>query len=294
MTTGKKLARTLIFLLLSCSMISCAKKEPLEEIGSPPMTTMEMKAPQDDKTETWSMKVLPVTTAAPKQPCTINIQVKNESASTSADPKNQKIDSDTAHILIVSKDVDEFQNLRPIIEGGGRIQAVATFQHPGKYMLCFQFTTLTNKNHSLVQPLEIGAASTSDSIAKPAPSTDAEKPKEVDGYKFRVYDYPTQAGQIAMPTFRITKDSRPESAIQPIDPHNLKDAGYAVVIKSDGQSFIRTGSVNQPSANKLFQTPVMFHTIVPEPGLYKMWAQFKINDKVETVDFCFKVDKPEQ
>ena len=285
MTTGKKSLTALLLVVLSHSLLSCAKKEPLEEAGTPPMTTMEMKVPEEDKTEIWSMKIAPVVHVLPNQPGTITLQLKNESAGAHPDPKNQRIDSNGAHLLIISKDTNEFQNLTPAVESSGRVQAVATFPHPGQYMLCLQFTTLNNKNHSIVQPLQIGSGAT----GLPTKQADADKAKEVDGYEFRVFDYPTQSGQIAMPTFRITKDSRPESAIQPIDPQAHKDAGYAVVISNDGQSFFRTIPVSQASANKLFQSPIMFHTVVPNPGMYKIWAQFKLNDKIETVNFSFKV-----
>jgi hypothetical protein len=285
MTTRKKSVITLMLVVLSHSLLSCAKKEPLEEAGTPPMTTMEMKVPEEDKVEIWSMKVSPVSHMVPGQPGTITLQLKNESAGSHPDPKNQRIDSNGAHLLIISKDTNEFQNLTPAVETSGRVQAVATFPHPGQYMLCLQFTTMANKNHSVVQPLQIGSGAT----GLPTRDADADKPKEVDGYQFRVFDYPTESGQMAMPTFRITKDSRPQSAIQPIDPQAHKDAGYAVVISTDGQTFLRTIPVNQASANKLFQSPIMFHTVVPKPGMYKIWAQFKMDDKIETVNFSFKV-----
>ena len=138
MTTGKKSIASLILVLLSHSLLACAKKEPLEEAGTPPMTTMEMKVPEEDKSEIWSLKVSPVSHVVPNQPTTITLQLKNESAGAHPDPNNQKIDGNSAHLLIISKDTNEFQNLTPTIENSGRIQAVTTFPHPGQYMLCLQ------------------------------------------------------------------------------------------------------------------------------------------------------------
>jgi hypothetical protein len=275
---------SLLLLSISLSLQSCSHKPaPLEEEGDPPMTVMEMKAPEEDKTEKWKLQITPQSTVDVGKPVALKLKV--EQVGKSPSPAGE-IKFAQSHILLICKDGNEFQNLRPAQAGPNEFATEVVFPHPGQYVVALQFATSPRKNHTVVVPFQVGKGSTGIASRKP----DAEQTKTVDGYEFSLNSYPTKTGEIAMPTFRITSDKRPVSNIEVLNPALPNDAGYAVLISDDSNNFIQTVPVTVMAANKLFQQPVMFHTIVEKPGTYKIWAQFKINGKVSTVNFSFKVD----
>jgi hypothetical protein len=274
----------LLLLGVSLSLQSCSHKPAnLEEEGDPPMTVMEMKAPEEDKTEKWKLEVTPQSTVEVKKPIALKLKVESVGTGVSADSKIKVAQS---HILLICKDGKEFQNLKSTESGPNEFSTDVVFPHPGQYVVALQFATSPHKNHTVAAPFQVGKGSTGIAIRKP----DADQVKEVDGYEFSLSSYPTRTGEVAMPTFRVTKDKRPVSNIEVFNPALPNDAGYAVLISGDCNSFVQTVPVTVMAANKLFQQPVMFHAIVEKPGTYTMWTQFRIDGKVLTVNFSFKVD----
>jgi hypothetical protein len=277
----------LLLLSISLSLQSCSHKPaPLEEEGDPPMTVMEMKAPEEDKTEKWKLAVTPQSTVEVGKPVALKLRVEPVGAGGQSASPAGKIKFTQSHILVICKDGKEFQNLKPTESGPNELAAEVVFPHPGQYVVCLQFVTSPHKNHTVVVPFQVGKGATGIAALKP----DADQPKTVDGYEFTLSTYPVKTGEVAMPTFRITADRRPVSNIEVLNPALPNDAGYAVLISDDSNNFVQTVPVTVMAANKLFEQPVMFHTIVEKPGSYRIWAQFKINGKVTTVNFSFKVD----
>ncbi|MFX6315276.1 hypothetical protein ABTF93_19870, partial [Acinetobacter baumannii] len=67
----------LLLLSISVSLQGCShKKANLEEDGDPPMTVMEMKAPEEDKTEKWKLEVLPKSTLDVGKPISLKLKVE--------------------------------------------------------------------------------------------------------------------------------------------------------------------------------------------------------------------------
>lgn len=286
-TNNKRIVSGLFLIAMSMSLQSCSHKPaPLEEEGDPPMTTMEMRAPEEDTSEKWKIDVTPASAIVALKPVKLTIKATNQTPNANQAAPAVTPKSAPAHVLIVCKDGSAFQNLKPTSAAQDTFTTDVTFPHPGQYMVCLQFVTAPHKNHTVLAPLQVGKDTTG--IAKLKP--DADTTKTAGAYEFSLSSYPVKAGAIAMPTFRITEDKRPVSNIEAIDPAQPNDAGYAVLISDDVQNFVQTVPVSVASASQLFQTPIMFHTNVKKPGNYKMWTQFKINGKITTVDFSFKVD----
>ncbi|MDR3616177.1 MAG: hypothetical protein P4L53_21640 [Candidatus Obscuribacterales bacterium] len=277
----------LLLLSVSLSLQSCSHKPaPLEEEGDPPMTVMEMKAPEQDKTEKWKLAVTPQSTVDIGKPVALTLKVEQVGDGSHDVSPGASIKFAQSHILVICKDGNEFQNLKPAESGPNEFATEVVFPHPGQYVVALQFVTSPHKNHTVIAPFQVGKGTTGIATRK----SDADQLKTVDGYEFTLSSYPVKTGEVAMPTFRITKDKRPVSNIEVLNPGLPNDAGFAVLISDDSNNFVQTAPVTLMAANKLFEQPVMFHTIVEKPGNYKIWAQFKINGKVTTVNFSFKVE----
>jgi hypothetical protein len=252
------------------------------------MISMESAVPEEQPAGAFKMTVAGVDGAVSAKPADLSIDLN------AADGKPFKLRMKDTNFLVVRRDLSDFQRIKPQEMGPGKLKVALTFPGDGEYLSCLQFTTDDGKNYSLSAPLQIGkigkgtAASTSSTSSTPSTLTpDVGKSKDVNSYTFSLVDPPEQASttMVSMPSFRISKDKRPSSNIEPIDDK----AGYAVVLKEGDGKFLRTIPVTNQSLSKLYQQPIMFHVKVTEPGMYRMWSQFKIDGTIHTVAYTFEV-----
>ena len=268
-------------LFLSLIVLSgCTKSTPppSEENSDPPMISMEAMVPEEQPAGSFKMAVAAKDGFTSGKPVAVDLEL------TPADGKaTPKLKMKETNFLIVSKDGKDFQRIKPTENKPGKLQLTITFPHDGQYESCLQFTGDDGKNYSCLAPIQVGEGKTG--LSKLL--ADADKTKDVDSFTFKLVDPPEHPSDkfISMPSFRISQDRRPLSNIQPIDGK----AGYAVVIKEGEEQFLRTIPVTNQSANKLYQQPIMFHVKITEPGVYRMWSQFKMGDAVHTVDYTFNV-----
>jgi hypothetical protein len=273
-----------IHLLLALGAVflnqACTKSTPppSEENADPPMVSMEAAVPEEEPAGLYSLAIAKADQLTAGKPISLKLELKK--AGGQACPKLK--DKDT-NLLIVGHNNKDFQRIKPIQVSPGNLSASVIFPHDGEFNCCLQFTTIDGKNYSVVTPLKVGSGMVA--LAKMSPDT--LKTKEVDGFLFQLMDAPEQASDklISMPTFRITKDKRPVSNIEPIDGK----AGYAVFVKEGGKKFLRAIPVTNQSANKLFQQPLMFHVKIDEPGIYSMWTQVKIEGALHTVEYVLNI-----
>lgn len=185
----------------------------------------------------------------------------------------------TSHLIIVSKDLGIFQHLHPDVVGPGKLQVKTDFPKAGEYVLFFQFTTPDKGEQLLRTKLKVDGKQRTISHLKPDSQV-----KTVDGYTFKLGSYPTKANANAELTFHIEKDGKPVKDIQPY----LGAGGHAVIINKDTSAFLHAHPQAEAEGG-FYRSPVTFHTLAPEPGMYKAWGQFQLNGKVQTVDFTFEV-----
>jgi hypothetical protein len=276
------------FALLAGMIIAlqgCAKSTPppSEENSDPPMVSMESAVPEEQPAGAYKISVAGVDGAVASKAADLNIDLN------AVDGKPFKLKMKDTNFLIVGRDLNDFQRIKPEQAGPGKLKVKLTFPHDGEYLSCLQFTTDDGKNYSLTTPLKIGKvqAKSAKDVSASALTPDVGKPKDVDSYTFNLVDPPEVASttMVSMPSFRISKDKRPSSNIEAIDDK----AGYAIVVKDGGKDFLRTIPITNQSASKLFQQPIMFHVKVTEPGMYRMWSQFKIDGTIHTVVYTFEV-----
>jgi hypothetical protein len=269
--------------ILACMVISlqgCTKSTPppSEENSDPPMISMESAVPEEQPAGAFKMTVAGVGGVVSAKPADLSIDLN------AADGKPFKLRMKDTNFLVVRRDLSDFQRIKPQEMNPGKLKVALTFPGDGEYLSCLQFTTDDGKSYSLSAPLQIGKTG---KATLSALTPDVGKSKDVDSYTFNLIDPPEQASttMVSMPSFRISKDKRPSSNLEPIDDK----AGYAVVLKEGDGKFLRTIPVTNQSLSKLYQQPIMFHVKVTEPGMYRMWSQFKIDGTIHTVAYTFEV-----
>ncbi|MBY0451245.1 MAG: hypothetical protein K2X01_11535 [Cyanobacteria bacterium] len=246
-----------------------------EETANPKEMVMGSKIFQD---YTW--QIIPNQSLQPGKPVTLTFDITEKK--TGIPIQNLQVAHEKlAHLVIVSQDLKAFQHLHPAIGDPGHMIVENTFPKAGQYLLFLQFQTAKAGEQTLRQTLQIGQAKSSSARLVP----DADQAKTVDGYIFKLSNYPTKANVASMPTVSIERDGRPVEQIQSF----LGAGGHAVIISQDTQSFLHVHPMTKPVGDNLYRSPIAFHTLIPEPGLYKLWTQFQINGKVQTADFTFQV-----
>ncbi len=193
----------------------------------------------------------------------------------------ERVHEKLAHLIVVSKDLTEFQHLHPDIVGAGKLSVKTTFPKDGQYLCFLQFSTPEHEEQTVKETLQVGSGSGG---AEHRLVPDADKPKIIDGYKFSISSLPTATNVATMPMVAIEKDGRPVANIQPY----LGAGGHGVIVSEDAQYFLHVHPMSEATDGK-YASPVMFHTVIPKPGLYKMWAQFQIDGKLKVADFTFRV-----
>jgi hypothetical protein len=85
-------------------------------------------------------------------------------------------------------------------------------------------------------------------------------------------------------------DGQPITDLQPY----LGAMGHCVIVSEDGQTYLHSHpeQLFNPTPDTHGGPAVMFHTIFPHPGLYKIWGQFQRNGKVLVSSFVVNVGHP--
>jgi hypothetical protein len=183
------------------------------------------------------------------------------------------------HVIVISSDMTYFQHVHPTVIGPGKLEVTADFPKPGRYIVFAQFSRRSGDEATVRQILNVGSAAES----KPALQVDADKTKTMDGYTFKLLNYPKRTNQMEMLSVSVEKNGKPVERIETY----LGAGGHAVVIGESTESFLHVHPATEAKGG-VYQPPIEFHTTIPKAGLYKMWAQFKIDGKVRTADFTFE------
>jgi hypothetical protein len=192
-----------------------------------------------------------------------------------------------AHIFIVNQDLTDFQHVHPQVLQPGLLRIPVNFKAPGAYKLFIQFTTPENGEQTLNKPFLMGQTSP---VLKPM-RPDANQPKTIDGYTYRISGLPDHQilneKPMSMFNVEVLQNGRPVKNIQPF----LGAGAHGVIISQNQETFAHTHPMSKPE-NGLYHSPIQFHTTLNQAGLYKVWVQTQIDGKLRTVDWNFEIKPP--
>ncbi|MED2974796.1 hypothetical protein P4361_21485 [Fictibacillus sp. B-59209] len=175
------------------------------------------------------------------------------------------------HFILVSEDLKQYNHLHPQKTSKGSFEVKHSLQ-PGTYNA---FVDIKPKNKAYaVAPLKIEAGSHGNHTHQPELKADTTFSKTIDGHKVSLTPKEFKAGQPVTLQFSMG-DAKPE-------PY-LGARGHVVVLDHTGEKYVHV----HPSTPE----DTKFETEFEEPGLYKLWAEFKINGKVITYPFIIEVKK---
>jgi hypothetical protein len=178
------------------------------------------------------------------------------------------------HLIAVRRDLTGYQHLHPTQQADGSWTVPLRFTAPGAYRVFADFTPKGGAKTTLGTDVTVDGDATY--VALPAPATHAA----VDGYDVAVSGTPV-AGEMAKLTFTVTRDGRPVTDLQPY----LDARGHLVALRAGDLAYLHVHPEDEATPGDR----ISFMTELPTAGRYRLFLQFKHQDRIHTVAFTQEV-----
>jgi plastocyanin len=206
------------------------------------------------------------------------------------------------HLIIVSEDLGYFDHIHPMPQSDGSLVVETSFPAAGKYRMFSDYTPKGGGNQ--VGQIEVSVAGTP-SPAKPL-SPDQKMTADFDGLRITVSsDKPIRTNETLMLTFELA-DAATGKPVTDLQPY-LGALAHFVVISQDANEYLHVHPMDPSEMKKGGHDhhgdkahdhgpapvkggpAVSAHTSFTKAGMYKIWGQFKRNDKIVTSSFVLNV-----
>ncbi len=214
------------------------------------------------------------------------------------------------HLIVVSEDLAEFDHIHPELVAGDRYEVTHTFRHGGRYRLYADFTPPGAAQH--IETVELIIGGTPRPAAKLV--ADVVWTKQTDDLRITLASkQPLRAGEDIELTFAV-RDALTGKTAAGLEPY-LGAWAHFVIIDERQQNFIHAHPLEAAVANNgtasgtangfaqshthdaqsLGPPPdeVRVLTSFPQPGTYKLWAQFQRDGRVIIQPFVVQVGAPQ-
>lgn len=200
------------------------------------------------------------------------------------------------HLLLVSRDLAEFQHEHPVMDPDGIWRIPLTFPQPGPYRFFLDITPTGQSQQVLRQDVTVPGP------VQPQPLKLDRSPQLVQGMKIELLSDPAvlTVGS-EMLTFRITENGKPVKNLEPY----LGAMGHLVIVDRSAEQFLHAHPLERGAhamaghdaqamhaglpAGTRGGPEVAFHTEFTVPGTYKLWGQFQRAGKVFVAPFVVEV-----
>ncbi|OBZ11263.1 hypothetical protein [Bacillus sp. FJAT-26390] len=192
------------------------------------------------------------------------------------DISNEKL----LHLIVVSKDLQQFQHVHPAYKGDGLFELPIAFPSGGGYKLYADFLPKGMNELTRMGEVEVQGAAAAPSILKPSESLVAH----VDGMKVELAFAEKPVPQTAMNMTYTFTDEQTGEPIEDLELY-LGAVGHVVAIDQKTEQFIHIHPLNWASSGP----QAVFGVSFPAGGLYKIWGQFQRNGQTLIVPFVIQV-----
>ena len=211
------------------------------------------------------------------------------------------------HLFVISQDMDYFQHIHPEEQPDGTWTIEMTLPKAGYYKVLSDFMPSGGASQFIARPL-VTAGYVGDVAADSAHLVaDSVLSKTVDDMTATVDYDPTvfAVGQYGHLNFHLT-DKATGQPVTDLQTY-LGAFGHTLIMSEDMVDYVHSHPLDilaQPDddGNLKFVIPpgadldklrggpdVTFEGLMPKPGLYRAWTQFRRNDKIYTFPFTFNV-----
>lgn len=278
----------LVFIINSLFFISCKTNTEVktdEHAGHSNQASNQNSAPKETGTFTAELKTNPTEIKA-GEAAEFTFTLKN--------PKGETVETveivheKPMHLLIVSADLAEFYHEHPEQQSDHTFKTSFTFKNGGKYKLYTDFTPTGGKQ--TVKSFDVTV--TGNERAKVELKADEKFEKTVDDLNVSMKPNDTLLTGKGLTLDFTVIDAKTKKPVTDLQKY-LGELAHFVVISQDLQDFVHVHPMSPDANHSHSETPsnatVSAHITFPKAGLYKLFAQFKRNDKVITVPFAVDV-----
>jgi len=216
------------------------------------------------------------------------------------------------HLFVISQDMEYFQHIHPVLQPDGAWTIDVTLPKPGYYKILSDFLPSGGSAQFLARGLvtEGYAGDLSANSAHLVPDTPGRK---VDGDLTVTVSYDPGtflAGQWGHINFHLT-DTKTRQPVTDLQTY-LGAFGHTLIMSEDMVDYVHSHPLNivpgsdEDGAPPIFIIPpdadleslrggpdVTFEGLMPKPGMYRAWTQFRRGDTIHTFASTFKVEPRE-
>jgi len=226
----------------------------------------------------------PVEGLKPGEPITFPFDIVDDRGSTLL--KFATVHEKLMHVIVVRKDLAEFQHVHPVFSAtDGRFTVRdLVFPNAGPYRLFADFTPAgeilgpDSQPLAVTIPIDLEVGDQRSYRAQPLQEpSDTARTGDLEVTLSRPDTL--RAGEEVRLVFTIRQGGSPVSGLEPY----LGANGHAVVLRDGDLAFLHSHALEDPSALKAGQLPFMVH--LAEPGRYRIFVQFQHRGTVQTAEF---------
>ncbi|GAB4588885.1 hypothetical protein [Nocardia sp. IFM 10818] len=180
------------------------------------------------------------------------------------------------HLIIVQRELTGFWHVHPELAADGTWAVKLNLPAAGAYRA---FTDIAPQ--ALGRTITLGADFAIPGDYAPQPAPEPTRTVTVDGYEVTL-DGDLVPGEGRLLTLAVTKDGAPVTDLQPY----LAAFGHLVVLRAGDLAYVHVHPNGEPGDGVTAPGPdITFHTVVPGPGTYRLFLDFKHGDVVRTAAF---------
>jgi hypothetical protein len=207
------------------------------------------------------------------------------------------------HLFLISQDLEWFQHVHPEQQADGTWTIDATFPKPGYYKVLSDFMPSGGSSQFLARPLV--TAGYAGGLTGANLVSDTNLSQTVDGLRATLAYDPEVClvGLYCHLNFTLSADGQPVHDLQTY----LGAFGHTLIMSEDMVDYVHSHPLDilaQPDDDggpPQFLIPpgadlealrggpkVTFEGLIPKPGRYRAWTQFRWHDKIHTFAFTFE------
>jgi hypothetical protein len=199
------------------------------------------------------------------------------------------------HLFVISQDMNYFQHIHPEESEDGTWSIDVTLPKPGYYQVLSDFMPSGGSSQFLARPLITAGYTGSDLVAESAHLKPDTSPTQTVDDLTATVDFspsPFVAGSYGHITYKLTnaKTGEPVRDLQTY----LGAFGHMLIMSEDMVDYVHSHPVDSPSPDMNLEElrggpDVMFEGLMPKPGRYRAWTQFRYHDRILTFATTFQV-----
>ena len=175
------------------------------------------------------------------------------------------------HLVIVRDDLREFAHEHPTLGSDGAFTMLYQFRTAGEYHLFADVAPRNAGSQILMTKIKVAGKTSAPGAFEQRPAT-----QEVNGLRIELKTYAVAAKRTCQIAFTV----EPATGLQPY----LGARAHMIGIHQDAVTFVHAHPDESNSSNGSF----VFLGRFPQPGLYRIWIQFKRNDQLVTGEFTLE------